>query len=540
MKKHLLKWCFTALALVILASCSGTSDNKTAALLSLVPDHASVVAVGNLHTVVESAGGTLDAGGIGLPPYIKAELTGSNLEKLQEINDLLARSGVDTEILACACDAGLENTIIICTLTDPAKFGQAVTGEDFERVSDENGLSVYARRSKSMFIAENGGNAYFYFGTDKTDTAVGYIARFISDASASSYASTAFGREIADCNAVGVAFSLSDIMGRELGKNGIPPAFQEMYGGVMCLKTDIQGDAITAHVKYFNPDGTERDLKEFWDGADLSSHISGEAMEYMTDAEFFVGAIVLKNVDWGKFFDTLADAYGMRRSERAIFSVVKGYLENIDGTVAFGLGLDNGLQSVADISKGRNVMGSFSATIVVETKEGKAPRLIDDIRSLLDMANLPYSDTADGISMTIPQIGGSIFASATDRILVISNKPIGKDNDNPCLAAIPFQNYFNASALVFKRDNPLMRDFGLDYNVYLTGYSEPMTMANESRLQIEGGGNEGVVAKIIKIAIAISKQSDSISARFNGRPESECRVGETEECEDSVACVITE
>ena len=100
--------------------------------------------------------------------------------------------------------------------------------------------------------------------------------------------------------------------------------------------------------------------------------------------------------------------------------------------------------------------------------------------------------------------------------------------------------YSNASALVLKRDNPLMRDFGLDYNIFLTGYSDPATFESEGRLQIDGGGNEGVVAKIIKIIIAISKQSRSISARFNDTPAPKCHAGETEESGDSVACVITE
>lgn len=531
MKKNLLQWCFAAVALVMLASCARTGDSKSATLLSLVPENTPVVVVGNLRTVVESAGGTLGADGIGLPPYLKAELSESNLKELQEINDFLARSGADTEVLALACDAVLDNTLIICTLNDPAKFVQAVTCEGFERVSDENGLSVYALRSKNMLVAEKGGNAYLYIGRSNADTAAGYIARFIADASASSFAATDFGREIADCNAVGVALNMSDIMSQELGKNGMPQALQKMYAGVICLKSDIRGEVATVQARYFFPDGTESDLKEFWAGADLSTHISGEAMEYMNDAEFYVGAAVLKNVDWGKFFDTLADAAGMRRSERAMFSVAKGYLENIDGTVAFGFGLDNGLQSVADISKGRDVMGSFSATIVVETKDGKAPRLVDDIRSLLDMANLPYTDTADGLSMTIPQIGGSLYAAATDRILVISNRPIGKDNDNPCVAAMPFQNYSNASALVLKRDNPLMRDFGLDYNIFLTGYSDPATFESEGRLQIDGGGNEGVVAKIIKIIIAVSKQSRSISARFSEPDESDSAVEEVIEIE---------
>lgn len=76
-----------------------------------------------------------------------------------------------------------------------------------------------------------------------------------------------------------------------------------------------------------------------------------------------------------------------------------------------------------------------------------------------------------------------------------------------------------------------MRDFGLDYNIFLTGYSDPATFESEGRLQIDGGGNEGVVAKIIKIIIAISKQSGSISARFSEPDESDSAVEEIIEIE---------
>lgn len=71
-------------AMVMVASCSDNSKMK--GLLEQVPADADVVFVGNVKTVLESAGGALDNSQVILPAFISDNMSQGEKQKFDETN----------------------------------------------------------------------------------------------------------------------------------------------------------------------------------------------------------------------------------------------------------------------------------------------------------------------------------------------------------------------------------------------------------------------------------------------------------------------
>ncbi len=97
MKKNFLLLSVLLLSLLTVTSCS---DSKMNDLLDQIPEDVDIVFVGNVKTVLESAGGSIKDGKIELPSFITNEMSASAEEKFDEVNDILKKSGLDPEAIA--------------------------------------------------------------------------------------------------------------------------------------------------------------------------------------------------------------------------------------------------------------------------------------------------------------------------------------------------------------------------------------------------------------------------------------------------------
>jgi len=515
MKKPILQWSLAIITLIMAASCSTNGDSRIMALLDRVPKDAEIVAVGNLRTIIESTGGSIDETGITLPEYIMAQIPSSTAEDLAKANEFLANSGIDTETMALSGFITNARGTLIFAIADHAKFRSTLDREGFGETGNENGVKYFSDREDKMTVAIDDDFGYLFMShnSENTAEAVRSLGRFISDAATSPFSQTPFASYISESNAIGLTFRIPNELQHELRRNDIPPAILHFYDGVFCIQCDINDNTITSRMKWFNADGTERNFSDLYVAIDFSAKINADALAYLGGNESLVGAVSLKNMDWDTYIETMSQAAGLPRSERAMLSVIKGYLENIDGTVAFGLGLDNGLESVFNLSKGHEIMNQFSVTMVVETKPLEAGKLLDNIKTFMDLGSLKYENTQNGLIFNIPETAGAIYAEATENMLIISNKPISNRNNNVTVRSFPFTDYLAAGGLVLNRENALMHDLSIDYDIIVSATSASTTFESTTKIIINGGGQEGVIAKIIKIAVDIARQSDSLESR---------------------------
>ena len=110
------------------------------------------------------------------------------------------------------------------------------------------------------------------------------------------------------------------------------------------------------------------------------------------------------------------------------------------------------------------MMSAFSTTMVIETKEGKAKRLIDDMKGLLEKVRVPFSDNAAGFTIELQNFTGkpgAFYVKNVGNFIVIANHPIKENNDNPLVKSSNLDEYLNVFCAGLSPDNQLMRDLNL-------------------------------------------------------------------------------
>ncbi len=518
MKTKLSQWGLCLLLLVMAAACSG--DAKMTGLLEKVPANADFVAVGNLKTVIESAGGSVEEGKIKLPAYVADKMKeATETEEYKDFEAFLKKSGADIDACAITINFYEKLPTVIFALNDEEKFVNAIKGEDFKMKEVKDGVTFYAKATyeseyytRYCYLAIKDGYVYCHpeVNKERENQTVRAIERLIEEADDASFAGTSFSDYITSGNAAGIAVRVPGELKSTMRDAGIPGDMPDLYEGVVCFKGDLTENAATFSMKWFDEEGNEKDLGALSKFMDMSAKINTDALAYMGADEFIVYAAGLKDVNWDNYIDMMSEAARMSRSDKAMLTIVKSYLEKIDGTVAVGFGLKNGVASISQLEQGEGVAKEASLTIVCEVKSGKATGLISDLKRVLDQYNVDYNDKSGGLSFTLPGGNGSIYLEAKDDILVLSNNKIKDDNNNPVVENVSFGNYIAAAGVYLSKDNPLMKDLKVKNDVKVAFTIDGQTLETTMTLEMDGDNSTGIIGKFVKAIISATEQIEKI------------------------------
>lgn len=513
-------------AMIITTSCS--QDVKMERLLEQIPANTDVVFVGSVKTVVESAGGSLDDGKIKLPSDITSELPNDVMDGYDEANDFLRKMGVDPDACAIVVNFKNNNPIFVFSISDKKKFLDAIDEEGFRERGSEEDVTIYKKRvyesSESGYddygyIAVNGSYGYWIESVWEGSNfkPAQYLQRMIDDAGDNNFADTKYGEYLTNSNVGGVAVAWPKEVRSQLRDAGLSQDLVSIFDGTICLRGSLTDDKATVEMKLFDRDGNEINMDVFQKFMDTSATINGEALALLGKNENFISAVSLKNFNWDKYMDLITGASNMSRYDRAQLDALISYLEKIDGTVAVGFGLTDGLESIINLSNEQNEMLQFSATIVVETKDGKAKKLIDDMKGFLEQSGVPFTESQSGLSVDLANIGtsGSLYAKSVSNFVVLANHPISDSNSNDLVSNTDFTNYLSATCIGLDRGNRLMRDLHVDDDVKLMLTCKPQTLETSMTLEIKGEDKKGLIAKAAHIILGIVSQSRELDNRFN-------------------------
>lgn len=524
MKKNFLFHNMILVMLLVLASCSGGS--KMDKLLKHVPDNVDFVAVGDVKQIVESAGGSIDKGRIKLPNYLSDIMDSSDSDGFDEFNTFIKDAGIDLDV--CAVTGSFENgPILIFSVNDKKKFINAIDNEGYSEKDDDNGLTIYSKKVyESDYSSDYDHYAYIgikdeiaywipdvWVGSDFKPARA--IERLIDGAAEASFADTPFAGFITSGNAAGLYVKLPRELRNELKKAGVPSSLANFYNGAICMHGTLENESLTIEAKLFDEDGNPQDMKDFDKFIDINARISEDALKYMGKDEAMIAAVSLKNIDWDEYLNLAAKTAGLSRSDRTYMQAVKGYLEKIDGTVAFGLGVTNGIESFFNIEVGNDEFSQVAFTMVISTKEGKANNFMNDLKDLLNTMELPYDGTSKGFSLEIPGSEATLYAQAEDgKYIVISNHKISKNSDNEVVKSFDFADYISAWVVTLNKNDRLMRDLEIKNDVQLSLSSNAKDCEATLKLQVKGGA-DGIIAKVAKIIIDIIDNEDSFAKKYD-------------------------
>lgn len=518
MKKHFLHSLWLVCVLLSFASCSQSS--KSDMLLEQIPEQTDVVIIADVKKIFASAGGTIENGKITLPSVITDRLSGKDSRSVDEGLEILQNSGIDLDLCAfIVSDYDKPDPLIIVAVENRAKFVKTIEEEEYDETDEADNLKFYSKRTyqstydsdydKYCYIAVGDKYAYIMPGVSARGDSkpVKQIARITQDAAKSSFASTAYADYIiGDDSAMGIAARMPRELRRELRQAGLPEAVADMYKGAWCARTKLGDDMATMRFRFFGENGKPVDFSILKGAVDLDARVSNKAISYLNADEFIIGAMAIKGVDWAAVTDAIGSQPGLPASYRMGMSVVRSYLENIDGTIAFGFGLTDGLRSVAKLDYSVDVMKQMAFTLVVETKPGRAKVMASDIASFIEQAGVSLKRGADNtFSISIPNTDGDIYVGGDDDILVISNRPVSSVNSNAAVKAFPFTDYLSAGVVYLPSENPLMKQLGISADVELSGISIMPDCESVLCMKITGGDAKGgILARLAEIIVSVS------------------------------------
>lgn len=492
-------------AFAAICSCTSSSDD----LLSRVPADTEVVVVGDVKTVFESAGGTVTDSKVKMPEWLM-EITDGEIDKnLDEVNDFIKNSGVNLDACMLAMNYDWESPLVVVKLDDRKKFVKYIEDNEFSEYDENQGINFY-KQGGSSYIALKDSYAYSLTAYDSGRfEPVKGITRIIDEAKQSPFSKTSMAKYM-DGNVLGVSFMIPRRFRQELRAAGLPSTLADLYDGYFCLKGSLDDDDVKIEAKIFDSDGNAKSLKDFGKMMNLNARVSSKALAFMGKNESLVFASSLKDVRWSDYLDMIAEATRMSSGERRQLGIVEDYLNNIDGTLACGFGFTNGLQSVfaLDAPYGGNsgILNQIAFTLVVETKDGKAKKVLGDVEDLMNMASIPYEGTASkGFVIASPLDDSNIYLSVEDNFLVLSNHKIQKSKDNSTVKAFDFDDYLAALACYLDKDNKLMKDLGLKNDVLFSYYGDVKDMELTMKIEVKGGKGAGVLEKIGNMILTASK-----------------------------------
>lgn len=505
MKKNCILWSVIVAALMAVCSCSSKTDE----LLNLVPADAEYVVFGCPRAIVESAGGQLNGTELKLPAWVEDRLSTRDEEDFEEFQEKLKKSGIDTESLVVTGSTTEDYVICIVSIEDKGMFVKFVKDEmELDDQDKEDGLEIFTPdgRNKRQCVVISGSHAYLFANNGWKDVnGKRKVARLIEEAKDSPFGRTAMGKFISSGNAFGFSYKIPASVRREIKNyHDIPAYMANLAKGYYCAKWTLTDNTAEGEVKMFDEDGNSTDSKAFEKLIDIKAKVNKDALAYMGKNETAVGAASLSDIDWEELIDIISKFGRLSRSDRQMLGVVGDYLKNIDGTVAMGFGLTNGLESVANLNRGRDVTDQFDFTLVIETKDGKASKLMSEIGDLLDQARLPYTGSASkGFTVEIEPI--TFYLAANDNFLIASNHKIEKSGASPATKTFNFSSYIAALAVSLDKDNQLLKDLGVDGDIDFSYAVDVENSGLKIKLEVKDGKGKGVIEKIANICIGISE-----------------------------------
>lgn len=533
MKKTFMRVLCMVFAVAVLASCSKDEESANAsssALLSKIPADADYAVVGDLKTVLESAGIKMDNKGFTLPDYILDEIPGRGERALDQMNEELSEAGVDFSTVALFGYIEAGYPIVVAHLNDAAKCADFLEDELGYDKSERNGLSVftnirdydYGASDVSCMIIDG---SYVYSTIDEVYVYDGRrnpkrdMLRWIEAAKSANFSTTAGGQYIARGNVGGAAVHISSDLAGQLRYTEAPAELIKMMSDTyITAKFDLSSDEALVTAQWLDANGSPVDWTPMANGMTTTGTINKEAVEYLSPNTTFVYGLSLAGMDWDQMMETMKDQLNVSRDEAVYFDIATTYLKNLEGTVVVGAGFNNGLHSLAEAAEGYSVLQQVSLSMAIQTKPGKARKMLNDLTGFMDQAGISYYSDGNGICIQLPGDKSTgdpitIYVSAFDNMLVASNEPIRGKRSNAVAENVDFSKSAVGAAAVFPKSNQLVRDLGLNCGAELVMLCDMNSSTFTLSLKALGS-KDNLLTTIIKNIFAVAHNSDEIEDIF--------------------------
>lgn len=519
--------CIVAVVSTLLLFNSCSSNKKVETLLTQIPGNMYIVAAGNVETILSSGECSIEDSKIILPSFIKSELDMESEEEFEDINRFLKKAGIDPSAVAIANNYKQPNPYVIYGLKDKKQFIDAIEDKGYSEKDENDTYTVFSKKTYESEYDSDYDNYSYIVVKDECailleDIWVGSefkpldeLEKFIDDASENNYADTPFGEYILSGNAFGAVFKLPGDVKNELREKGMPSDIISMWDGAICVRGDLEDNKCVFDVSWLDDEGNEKTnelMKKFYDP---TAQINKNLLAYLNKNENLVFATSLKDFNWDKYINYICNASHVSRMEMQQINAVTSYLKRLDGTMALGFGLTNGLESIAKMGYETDVPKQFSSTLIVETKEGKAKSIVNELKELIRQnpeVGVNMEEESDGFCLNLNDV--AIYVKQIDNAIIVANHKIKNDNNNPVVNIVDFENKNTLFAFAITSGNKLMKDLQLDNDITCVLTNKNDKLGATLTVEVKGGNEDGIIAKIAQLCLKIYNQSNELEQKM--------------------------
>ena len=419
------------------------------------------------------------------------------------------------------------NPYVIYGLKDKKQFIDAIEDKGYSEKDENDTYTVFSKKTYESEYDSDYDNYSYIVVKDECailleDIWVGSefkpldeLEKFIDDASESNYADTPFGEYILSGNAFGAVFKLPGDVKNELREKGMPSDIISMWDGAICVRGDLEDNKCVFDVSWLDDEGNEKTnelMKKFYDP---TAQINKNLLAYLNKNENLVFATSLKDFNWDKYINYICNASHVSRMEMQQINAVTSYLKRLDGTMALGFGLTNGLESIAKMGYETDVPKQFSSTLIVETKEGKAKSIVNELKELIRQnpeVGVNMEEESDGFCLNINDV--AIYVKQIDNAIIVANHKINNDNNNPVVNIVDFENKNTLFAFAITSGNKLMKDLQLDNDITCVLTNKNDKLGATLTVEVKGGNEDGIIAKIAQLCLKIYNQSNELEQKM--------------------------
>lgn len=521
-----------ALAALTLVSCSKDENSSSSDLISQIPADAEMVFVGDFATVAQSAEVEITTDGISaLPSYITDLISVPTDDMLKQANEEIKDWGVDVTAVAVFYKESLSEPVVVARVTDSSALASFLKGEDFEE-STSDGFKIYTKTdsntydwdwSSDVYVVVNGNYAYSYVdevyvsgdNDPKRD-----LVKAVKSVASGNFASTPAGEYIAKGNAGGMALVCSEKNAKRLRRQGLPADMaRDAEGAFIGMRFDLNGSELKLTTQVLDKNGSNFDFGKYAGVTTPAtpSTISQKAVEYLAPETCALAALTFGDVDWNAVIDQVVNMGGVSNEEETVMRMAVTYLKSLEGTVTIGVGVKDGLYSIARLANDRNrrPFDDLVLSAAVQTKPGKAQGMFRDMASMLAASGMPYDVTDNGVSISIDEIGATFYISAFDDMITLSTVPINGRSNNAVTKAVSFGSSNCALAIVLNKNSAIMEQLGSNIGLQLLAATDPSNVEFTVSLKALGT-SDPLLKALIKLGFDVYGNMYRLLPVFNG------------------------
>ncbi len=525
MTKSIITNCIMMLMLIIgVTSCSDGSDYGK--ILRHLPEDSDIVVVFNAEALISSSGGTVEKGTVKFSEEFRRLFVKDDIENYERTMKFLSTAGIDLTQMAIIYSYDHVVPTLVFNVEDINTFKPALEEYGFVETDSRDDITILSKRvfespegrnfDRFDYIALNEKCVYWKYNVCISQSAkpLRVLTDIIEGAHKSSFSNSPYAKYLKG-NAGAMSFSLPTSLRDNLRKANLPTAeIEPLLSARICMSCNIDNDDLDLVAQSYDEKGKQLKVSDYVKYIDPDAAISTRPLAYLERNENLIYAFTLECIDWNEYFSRLNNTGMMTPSQKLAATIAKSYLEQIDGTVAVGMSLTDGFNSLTRINSGDNLLKELNITVVAET--AKAKSVVEDLKSLMNTGNIEYTDNGDGFTFTVPESHTELTAKAVDNILILSNCQIDKVL-NPVVKNFDFDDYNTTAILSLPHTDTLMKDLYIDNDVELSFSSDFDESKVVFNLSVSGDSNEGILAKLISMALSIESQEKSLNERYNGR-----------------------